>query len=375
MKPNIFLITIDALRSDYIYKKNENLHPFISELMDKSIVFKNVISPGPATATSFPALFTDLSPLEARKGEGRFNEIPPQTTTLAEKFKNLGYYTAGFSNNAHLTRIQGYDRGFDHFFDGIKNKEKSSEESLKIKKKIVKSLKNSLDPKFKRGKFIIGPILALLNERGYEPFTNLLKRIKKFMKSYSGDKPLFLWTHLMEVHSPYNLPSIHFSEIGEKTIPNWEQQWLRHKRHNSDCYDGNYLFEKEMEKIKVLYRCGIKDVDTNLRLFFDYLKENGYLENGCFTITADHGENLGEHGLTTHSYIYNSVLKVPLIVHDGIDKGSINEIFSNSDLGQLLMDHSKGHSIKERIKKYSKPVISEREGDIFSIQNKKYIMS
>lgn len=31
----------------------------------------------------------------------------------------------------------------------------------------------------------------------------------------------------------------------------------------------------------------------------DYLKEKGFMSNGYFTLTSDHGENLGEHGLTT----------------------------------------------------------------------------
>lgn len=383
MKPNIFLVTVDALRSDYIYQRNGDLHPFISTLMENGLVFEKAISPGPNTASSFPALFTDLCLSEVRKNSGIFGEIPSRAVFLAEEFKDRGYYTAGFSNNAHLTRIQGYDRGFDYFFDDLGDsnnnsdekttKEKSSNEGLKLKKKIVEYLNDTVDPKFKRGKHIIGPILKLVNERGFVPFQELSEMIKEFLESYSKDKPLFLWTHLMEVHDPYDLPSDIFSKVGEKKIPKWESQWLRHKRHNADDLKGNYLTQKEMDKIKTLYKCGIRDVDNNLKDFFDYLKDNDYLNNkDYFVLTADHGENLGEHDLVTHSYIYNSVLKVPLIVYNSESKGTIDKVFCNSDLGDLLLDISDGADLKEKANEYCGPAISERGGSIFSIQNKDY---
>ncbi|MFW6173774.1 MAG: sulfatase-like hydrolase/transferase, partial [Elusimicrobiota bacterium] len=209
MKPNIFLVTIDALRSDYIYRKHGNLHPFLSSLMKESLVFENAISPGPATAPAFPGLFTDMTHLEARKGKGKFNEIPSRATFLAERFRENGYFTAGFSNNAHLTRIQGYDKGFDHFYDGLgdEGSDEKSNKSLNLKNKIIDILENSFEFKFRRGKHVIGPLLSLINERGYERFPSMLKKIQSFLDDYSKDKPLFLWAHIMEVHSPYDLPS------------------------------------------------------------------------------------------------------------------------------------------------------------------------
>lgn len=175
MKTNIFLVTIDALRSDYIYRKDGDLHPFLSSLMDESLVFENAISPGPPTIPAFPGLFTDITPLEARKGEGQFNEIPPEGTFLAERFREKGYYTAGFSNNAHLTRIQGYDKGFDHFYDvlGDEDRNEESNNPSNLKNKIIDILENSFVIKFRRGKHVIGPLLSLINERGYERFPSI----------------------------------------------------------------------------------------------------------------------------------------------------------------------------------------------------------
>jgi arylsulfatase A-like enzyme/Flp pilus assembly protein TadD len=51
------------------------------------------------------------------------------------------------------------------------------------------------------------------------------------------------------------------------------------------------------------------------------LKELGLYESALIIITSDHGEMLGEHGETTHSwFIYQSALKVPLMVR--VPKGA-----------------------------------------------------
>lgn len=380
MKQNIFLITIDALRSDYIYNHNGNLHPFLSDLMDDSLVFKNTISPASPTALAFPGLFANLSALEAKKKGGG---IPPSSKTLAEKFNDLGYFTIGFSNNPHLTRIQGYDKGFDYFYDGLghntdlnkkdkfKIKKTRDTGDLNIKKKVMHTIKKEFDISLKRGKHIFGPLLNLINVRGYEPFPSLFKKIKNILDKYPKKRPLFLWAHIMEVHSPYYISPDIFSKLGEKKIPRWEQQWLRHKRLNAKLLDGEYLSYKEMEKIKILYRCGIREVDSYLNQFFNYLKMNDFLDNGCLALTSDHGDNLGDHQLTGHADIYNSVLKVPLLIYNRNNNEQVDDVFSNIHLGKLLLDIAKNKSLKKQLDNYTGMAISMR-GRKYAIQDRKY---
>ena len=59
MKPNIFLITIDSLRSDRIFgEKRSAKTPNIDKLISNGIYFSNTISTSDSTGISLGSLFT-----------------------------------------------------------------------------------------------------------------------------------------------------------------------------------------------------------------------------------------------------------------------------------------------------------------------------
>ena len=52
-----------------------------------------------------------------------------------------------------------------------------------------------------------------------------------------------------------------------------------------------------------------------MRQLFDYLRELNILDNTVLIITADHGENFGDHNLMKHvSCVYDTLLHVPLVI-------------------------------------------------------------
>lgn len=379
MKPNIILITIDALRADYTYDEGK-VHPFLSKLIDEGIVFERAISPGPATNQSFRSLFTDLYPNEST-APGRANyDITEDGEFIAEVFGEMGYFTASFSNNANLTRVQGYDRGFDFFYDGIKEEESDSAEdspglSSRLKMKVLELLRTNLNPEIKFGKRFFGRLMSLFFYPGYESSKSLFNRTKTFLKENKDERPLFLWTHMMEIHSPYNLPLETFDKIGEERVPDWERQWLRHIKYRNERVSESVLSEEDVEKIKRMYKSGIRVVDDILRDFFNFLEKNDILEDSIVVITSDHGENLGDWDLLSHSDIYNSVLHVPLIIYDGKSSGKVTSTFGNSNLMGLLKCMVEEGDIKDCAEIYDGPAISEaRRNDniLYSIQDEEY---
>jgi arylsulfatase A-like enzyme len=64
-----------------------------------------------------------------------------------------------------------------------------------------------------------------------------------------------------------------------------------------------------------LYDTELAYVDMRLGQLYDYLAQSGLLDNTILIITADHGENLGDHGLMDHQYcVYDTLVHVPLII-------------------------------------------------------------
>ncbi len=105
------------------------------------------------------------------------------------------------------------------------------------------------------------------------------------------NKHFFLWLHYMETHSKYycDLP-------GEKR-------------------SAQALTAKARKDYNRKYDMAVSKVDKQLKILLDKLRDLGIYEKTMVIITADHGEEMGEHGYyyTHGGVLWDSLLKVPLI--------------------------------------------------------------
>jgi arylsulfatase A-like enzyme/Tfp pilus assembly protein PilF len=105
-------------------------------------------------------------------------------------------------------------------------------------------------------------------------------------------RPFFLWVHYFDPHHEYRPPQP-FAE-----------------RFAANPYDGEIAY-----------------VDTQLGRLLDGLEPGGSHRETLIVVTSDHGESLGEHGESAHSYtLYDAVLRVPLILRGpGVPPGRVVE--------------------------------------------------
>ncbi|MDP6947156.1 MAG: sulfatase-like hydrolase/transferase, partial [Myxococcota bacterium] len=96
----------------------------------------------------------------------------------------------------------------------------------------------------------------------------------------AGDKPLFLWVHYYDPHEPYHdHPDLDFGT------------------------DAKARYDEE-----------IAYTDTHLGPLLDALTSTRYHRRTYVALTADHGENFGEHGKAPHARtLYHEVTHVPLL--------------------------------------------------------------
>jgi choline-sulfatase len=93
--------------------------------------------------------------------------------------------------------------------------------------------------------------------------------------------PFFIFFHLYDLHTPYKLTP------------------AQRVRFGGSGYDAELSY-----------------VDEVLGEFWALLARKHLLEKTLIIFLADHGESLGEHGESTHSYFtYQSTLRVPLMIH------------------------------------------------------------
>jgi arylsulfatase A-like enzyme len=74
--------------------------------------------------------------------------------------------------------------------------------------------------------------------------------------------------------------------------------------------------QRDFEILEALHDSALTYLDTRIAEVINWLKQSNQLDRTMVIITADHGENFGEHQLMGHGHgLYDTLLHVPLIIH------------------------------------------------------------
>ena len=274
---NIILLTIDALRHDYVRCYNEDckLMPFLSEIGKKSIMFENAITANGRTVPSLSSIHTstysNIHGLQLNGQKLENFELP----TLAEILNKEGYNTIGAVGvellNSRYYLNRGYHKYFDHKF---------------IDKYITKM-------GYKKYHLLnILRKLKIIHPKNYHTVDGfkINSKIKRYL-SRSNNKNMFLWIHYIDI---LRLRQINGYESREKGIKPSKKDFLN------------------------WYNEGVKNIDSILEDTFRFFDEKNILDNSIIIITADHGQHLFQRieGFLSHGYsLYDEDIKVPLLIY------------------------------------------------------------
>jgi len=281
IKPNILLITIDTLRRDHlgVYGYPRNTSPFIDRLARAGVMFKYAVTPIPSTTGSHASILTSLHPL-THNAIALGSHLHEKVETMAEVLKKNGYYTIGTVAVKLLSGKRKFSQGFDSFSDEWDNTAKH-------------------DTKYER-------TAASVNQ-------SLYAQIDQYISNHK-EKPLFIWVHYFDPHTPYH---------DKKHIT------FKNKRPERENNRGIKWYDKE-----------IRHTDSHIERLYKYLSETGIAGRLVTCVTADHGEQFYEHGYTfCHADFYSETTLVPLIFHGrGIPENkTVNNYVSTMDIAVTLL--------------------------------------
>jgi arylsulfatase A-like enzyme len=142
----------------------------------------------------------------------------------------------------------------------------------------------------------------------------------------------------MEAHLPYEPPEPYLSEelpagVDPATARAVEQDQWAHLTGATD------LGEREFEILRALYRAEIRRLDDRLGRLFDAVEATE--RETALIVVADHGENVGEHGLMDHQYsLHGTLLDVPLAVRypPAFEPGRTDALVETRSLYATVLD-------------------------------------
>lgn len=322
--PNIVFLVLDAVRADHVgcYGYDRETTPNIDAIADSAVRYTNAFSPSIWTPTVHAAIFTGTYPSHSGI-HGTALGIREDLETLPETLQAAGYRTFAASAGAHIRQDRGYDRGIDEYV-----------ETRRITPDLGSLRKVLTDRSF--AKQVVFSLNAGPDDKSLYKFD----RFERFASRCASDgDPFFGFVNVKTAHSPFNPPRP-YKELFCKDLerPRWEaieralgalgrqpqsirgfdDEDIRRVAHSGgdEVMAGEIdLDEAEWDVVEAWYDGAIRYLDERVGSFVERLRSLGVYEDTLLVITADHGDNFGDHGLTGHSFsLYDSLLHVPLVV-------------------------------------------------------------
>jgi arylsulfatase A-like enzyme len=126
------------------------------------------------------------------------------------------------------------------------------------------------------------------------------------------DERFALYLHYLDTHTPYRVPAEHARLFLD---PAYRGPIGRTFTDTQGARAGRYE-GADRQRIIDLYDGAIHFVDAQVGRLVDGLRARGLLDDTLIVVTADHGEELWDHGHFFHGQsLYDELLHVPLLVH------------------------------------------------------------
>lgn len=278
-RPDVLVISVDCMRADHVgaYGYDRDTTPAIDSIARDGIRFDRAYAQAnwtkPSVASLMTGLYvrnhgvvvgTDWFDDEGVHQVGRDSfPLPEDLPTMAESFRDDGYRTAGFVENSHIVPEMGFGRGFTT----------------------------------------------------YEKAKPAADHLAAWLSDLAEDESFFAYLHLIGPHDPYD------GGLGSRFDEFYRTRFGRFDS-DIDWKDLSYkkkiksYSEQDLMQARALYDAELHFFDQEqIAPLLEWLRANGRYRDTLVVVTADHGEELFDHGRWAHGEtLYNAVARIPLII-------------------------------------------------------------
>ncbi len=214
-----------------------------------------------------------------------------------------------------------------------------------------------------------GALVSNLPEEHHST-TWVAERAMETLDSWTADEAQLLMVGFIKPHHPFDPPAPwdRMYDPDQLTLlDGWTEKSLdRDLKFNRGYFPNDKLTEPVLRRVMAYYYATISQIDHHVGRMIHRLKDKGLYDNTLIVYTADHGDFMGfHHMLLKGNYMYDPVVKVPLIVkwphskHAGtVSRRMVNNIDLAPTLcraarcrpaaqmvGQALQDEGDGHDL------------------------------
>lgn len=308
--PNLVLVSIDGLRADRVgaYGADPSPTPGLDRLAREGLVCELGLSQSNESLFSHAAILAGRHPSEIALPNYQSFAVPDMAMLLPEILAVYGYRRAAFVAGGHVKGGYGFAQGFETYWD----------------------------------------------EADFGAFFHTVPEATRWLEGIA-DEPYFLFVHGYDTHRPYLHAGMYFHAFDaeytgtvDQVLVNSETErivdgvyypdfpfayfWHAGARERildpggyarlrewAATHEGRAIDARDRAHILAHYDSGALSADLQLSRLVDTLRARGDWDNTLLFILADHGEDLGEHGVYNHrSTLADSATRVPMVLAGGV---------------------------------------------------------
>ena len=324
-RPNILWLCTDQQRWDTIHALGNSFidTPNLDRLCRQGVAFTNTYCQNPICTPSRASFLTGRYPSSINANINGACNLPEHCTLITKRLADAGYY-CGLVGKLHITSAWNdyeprMDDGYSYFCYNL-----ASGHHL-----------NSPG----------NPYVEWLNQKGvdwHDIFTSdekhdyhwyrsdapaelrqtawLAEKAVSFIRERSAcEQPWLLSVNCYDPHPPYDAPADLVEKYLARNLPDpiYSDADLALNNNLKDFFFQStaHPTDDAMRRNKASYYGMIELIDRHYGRIIDALDEMGLRENAIVIFNSDHGEMLGDHGLTHKGCrFYEGITHVPLII-------------------------------------------------------------
>jgi arylsulfatase len=296
----VLLVTVDTLRPDHLglYGYERPTSPELDRWLDDAAVFERAYATEANTPPSIVSVLSGLQPYQHRVR--LFYQLVPDATRLLPELLPPAYVSAAFVANVVLSDdALGIASRFDHYDD-----------------RVDEMATRGMDGR---------PIWERRASRTTDAALRWLRQAS------DPDRPLFLWVHYIDPHSPYAAPDPpRRFDHAEPLLVSADRLRLRPKGNGKvDALDRVDAYDEE-----------IAYADAEIGRLLEGFAASRPIDDALLVFTADHGESMMEHEVWfAHGYhVYEEIIRVPLALRGpGVTPGRFAVPVSGVDVVPTIL--------------------------------------
>ncbi len=157
------------------------------------------------------------------------------------------------------------------------------------------------------------------------------------------DKPFFIWANFWGPHSPSIVPEPYYSMYDPNDIP-------EHPSYRDEMLDKPYGYQlnrkmwgldsggwKNFQEIAARYYGHCTMIDDMVGMMVDKLKAEGLYDDTIIIYSADHGDNMGAHGLIEKgAFTFDEIYHIPMVVKGAGTKDNDSFVYLHEIMPTIL---------------------------------------